>query len=285
MLFRSDPVLEADGLDRLLQEACHARSGDDDRRAGAPVAGQGGHARGLPQDPGRLPLRTVATTAPQDGRLAPAKGQKAERDVPEDGVDGILPPRTQDLPQSKEWREVDVIDLYSTDAKIERYRIVTLEDDRAFFPAYDAVLLHRADVPQRFPRAWKAIARLEGSLDEARMRRLNAAAELEGLSFAEAAGLHYVGASEADGERGFLETLLGPDLWRLTHEHLLLVFASLAASVAVGVPLGTAAAKWPRLAQAILAHLGDGLGIETGQRKPFMEFIRQLPGQIGRAHV
>ena len=120
--------------------------------------------------------------------------------------------------------EVDVIDLYSTDAKIERYGIVTLEDDRGFFPAYDAVLLHRLDVPQRFPRAWKAIVRLEGSLDEARMRRMNAGAELEGLSFAEAARLHHGGGDGGDGgdgEREFLEALLGPDLWRLTREPVL----------------------------------------------------------------
>ncbi|HVJ23831.1 MAG TPA: glycine betaine ABC transporter substrate-binding protein, partial [Burkholderiales bacterium] len=50
--------------------------------------------------------------------------------------------------------EIDVMDLYTTDAKIERYAIVALEDDRAFFPAYDAVLLYRAEVPQRFPEAF-----------------------------------------------------------------------------------------------------------------------------------
>src|SRR5436189_110469 len=40
--------------------------------------------------------------------------------------------------------EIDVMDLYSTDAKIERYRIAVLADDRGYFPAYDAVLLARA---------------------------------------------------------------------------------------------------------------------------------------------
>src|SRR6185503_18266167 len=41
--------------------------------------------------------------------------------------------------------EVDVMDVYSTDAKIARYRLRVLQDDRGFFPAYDAVLLYRAD--------------------------------------------------------------------------------------------------------------------------------------------
>jgi osmoprotectant transport system permease protein len=174
--------------------------------------------------------------------------------------------------------EVDVIDLYSTDAKIARYDIAVLEDDRGFFPAYDAVLLHRADVPRRFPRVWKALTRLEGAIDETEMRRMNAAAELEGHSFAEAAALHGGTETAADGERGFLEALFGPDLWRLTREHLVLVFVSLAASVAAGVPLGTAAAKWARAAQPILGAVGM---IQTIPSLALFAFLIVLMGAIG----
>jgi osmoprotectant transport system permease protein len=173
--------------------------------------------------------------------------------------------------------EVDVIDLYATDAKIERYGIAVLADDRGFFPAYDAVLLHRTDVPQRFPRAWKALQRLEGGIDADEMRRLNAAAELEERSFAAAARLHR-GAAVEEGERGFLDALLGPDLGRLTGEHLLLVFASLAAGIAVGVPLGTAAAKWARAAQPILALVGV---VQTIPSLALFAFLIVLMGAIG----
>jgi osmoprotectant transport system permease protein len=176
--------------------------------------------------------------------------------------------------------EVDVIDLYSTDAKIARYDIAVLEDDRGFFPAYDAVLLHRADVPQRFPRAWHALAALEGSIDAERMRRMNAAAELEGRSFAEAARLH--GAARAAppraGGRTLFDALVGPDFWRLTREHLVLVFASLAASIAAGVPLGVAAAKRPRLAQPILGAVGV---IQTIPSLALFAFLIALTGAIG----
>src|SRR5262245_50672978 len=58
--------------------------------------------------------------------------------------------------------ELDVIDLYATDAKIERYQIVLLQDDRRFFPSYDAVILHRADAASRFPAAFAAWKKLEG---------------------------------------------------------------------------------------------------------------------------
>ena len=70
--------------------------------------------------------------------------------------------------------EIDVMDLYTTDAKIERYQILALDDDRHFFPAYDAVLLHRADTPQRFPKEFASLKKLENAIEAPAMVRLNA---------------------------------------------------------------------------------------------------------------
>ena len=78
-----------------------------------------------------------------------------------------------------EGRQVDVIDIYSTDAKLDKLGLVVLADDRSYFPRYDAVLLYRADLPTRWPKTWDALKKLEGRIDDARMRRMNAAAELE----------------------------------------------------------------------------------------------------------
>src|SRR5690348_2053005 len=39
--------------------------------------------------------------------------------------------------------QIDVKDAYSTDAKIAQYDLTVLEDDRKFFPRYDAVFLYR----------------------------------------------------------------------------------------------------------------------------------------------
>ena len=55
--------------------------------------------------------------------------------------------------------QVDVIDIYSTDAKIRRYGLRVLADDAGYFPRYDAVLLYRLDMAQRFPQAWQALQR------------------------------------------------------------------------------------------------------------------------------
>ena len=175
--------------------------------------------------------------------------------------------------------KIEVMDIYSTDAKIERFNLRVLEDDRHFFPRYDAVLLYRLDVPRRFPKEFELLRKLEGRIGERQMIRMNAAAELEGRSFAEAASL-----LDGNGEIGkaqqrkFLDTLFGPDFWRLTGEHLLLVCVSLVASVAIGVPLGVAAAKLPRVAQLILGAVGV---IQTIPSLALFAFLIALAGTIG----
>src|SRR5262249_16755 len=69
---------------------------------------------------------------------------------------------------------IAVKDAYSTDAKIEQDDLVVLEDDLQFFPKYEAVFLFRSSAR---PDAISALRRLEGTLDETRMIRLNAEAE------------------------------------------------------------------------------------------------------------
>ncbi|WP_395408514.1 glycine betaine ABC transporter substrate-binding protein [Pseudoduganella sp. UC29_106] len=82
-------------------------------------------------------------------------------------------------------KQVDVIDIYSTDAKISQYGLRVLEDDRRYFPRYDAVLLYRLDAAARFPREWRAIQqRLENRISAADMIAMNAAAELQSQPFA-----------------------------------------------------------------------------------------------------
>jgi len=173
---------------------------------------------------------------------------------------------------------IDVMDAYSTDAKIARYGVRMLVDDRDYFPRYDALLLHRADVPSRFPAQWHALAGLQGRIDEAQMIRMNAAAEIEHRSFAQAAALFSGDGDAKARQRGFLEVLFAPDLARLTLEHVLLVFGSLAASILVGVPLGVAAARRQGLGQAIFALVGT---IQTIPSLALLAFLIALIGSIG----
>ncbi|MYN00813.1 ABC transporter permease subunit [Pseudoduganella sp. DS3] len=81
-------------------------------------------------------------------------------------------------------KQVDVIDIYATDAKISQYGLRVLGDDQGYFPRYDAVLLYRLDAAQRFPAAWQAIRGLEGRISAPDMIAMNAAAELRRQPFA-----------------------------------------------------------------------------------------------------
>ncbi|HEX7052457.1 MAG TPA: glycine betaine ABC transporter substrate-binding protein [Burkholderiales bacterium] len=173
---------------------------------------------------------------------------------------------------------IDAMDVYTTDAKIARYGLRVLADDRRFFPRYDAVLVYRRDLPRRFPGALERLKTLEGRVDEATMMRMNAAAELEGRSFAQAASLFLERDAGAAGERRFLQVLLGPDFGRLTAEHLALVAGSLAAAIALGLPLGIAAARRPRAGQAILAAVGV---IQTIPSLALFAFLIAALGRIG----
>jgi osmoprotectant transport system permease protein len=172
---------------------------------------------------------------------------------------------------------IDVMDIYTTDAKIERFQLRVLEDDRKYFPRYDAVLLYRLDAPKRFPEAWAKLQKLERRIDERTMIRLNAAAELQGRSFAEAAAL-LDGDSQAMAQRTFLKVLFGPDFWRLTGEHLILVFVSLAASIAVGIPLGILSSKVKAMTQVVLGAVGV---IQTIPSLAMFAFLIALLGTIG----
>jgi len=175
---------------------------------------------------------------------------------------------------------IDVMDIYSTDAKIERFDLRTLDDDRGFFPQYDAVLIFRSDLPERFSEAWKALRALEGTIDASRMVRLNAAAELEGRTFAGAARLYFDASPKAaSAGRGTLwNAVWAPDFPRLTREHLVLVFLSLAAAVLIGVPLGFTAAKFPAAGQGILAVVGV---IQTIPALALFAFLIALMEAIG----
>ena len=172
--------------------------------------------------------------------------------------------------------EIDVMDLYSTDAKIERYRIVVLADDRHYFPAYDAVLLHRADAPSRFPQAFAAFARFENRIDNPTMVRLNARAEIDKVPFADVAREFLGGAPSA--KRSLWSALFAPDSARLLAEHLALVFGSLAAAVLLGVPLGILAAKLSWLAQPVLALTGL---VQTIPSLALLAFLIPVTGSIG----
>ncbi len=190
-------------------------------------------------------------------------------------------------------KQVDVIDIYSTDAKISQYGLHVLEDDLAYFPRYDAVLLYRLDAAQRFPAAWQALRALEGSISAPDMIAMNAAAELRGQSFADIA--HGWLARRQKTATGIApaatnsiaptasaptlwQRLFAGDFWRLTRQHILLVALSVALASLVGIPLGILAACRPKLREPVMAIAGI---LQTIPSLALLAMLIPLLGTIG----
>ncbi|VTU15892.1 Glycine betaine/carnitine/choline transport system permease protein OpuCB [Variovorax sp. SRS16] len=180
-------------------------------------------------------------------------------------------------------KQIDVIDIYTTDAKIDHLGLRVLEDDRHYFPRYDAVVLYRLDVPKRFPQAWAALTKLEGRIDERAMIAMNARAELQGAAFDVIARDFLVqakggAAPAASAERGFVAKLFGPDLGRLAREHLLLVAVSVGLAILIAVPLGILVFPNLRLRAVVLGLTGL---LQTIPSLALLAVLISLLGAIG----
>ena len=146
--------------------------------------------------------------------------------------------------------QIDLKDAYSTDAKIAENKLVVLEDDLSFFPQYKAVFLYRLDMPAG---ALAALRKLEGTIDEERMIRLNAEAE-KTKNYTLAASL-YFGAEARQTAESQTESY-SSQLLRWTARHLQLVGLSLLLAILVGVPLGIWASRPGIVSQIILGTVG-----------------------------
>ena len=187
---------------------------------------------------------------------------------------------------------VDVIDAYSTDGFLARAEVVVLEDDRRFFPPYEAAPLVSRRFFEERPAAVAALTELAGLLDEARMRELNGRVEVEGepISSVAASALAALGLVPSDhhpadatiggmdGPVGVLDAAgrpvaVGPSgaragslpayLWdrrdqtlQEIRRHLLLVGISLLAAILVAVPAGLALERVRAGAEGVIRGVG-----------------------------
>lgn len=178
-------------------------------------------------------------------------GMRAAYRLPHQQVQGL----NHDLAyRGLESGAIDVIDLYSTDAEIEHYRLRVLADDAAFFPQYKAVLLYRDDLAARAPAGLAEMLQLEGRIDAEAMIALNSRVKLQHVPepiaaadfLRESLGVHTEVEVESRTER----------LLRFTGEHLYLVLISATAAILFAVPLGILAARNPAIGQLTLGFTG-----------------------------
>ncbi|MFZ1134032.1 MAG: glycine betaine ABC transporter substrate-binding protein [Candidatus Korobacteraceae bacterium] len=140
-------------------------------------------------DARRLGLTKLSQLAPHAPQMRLGVGYEfLER---KDGYQGLVrtydlkfaeAPRVMDLGllyRALQNRSVDIVAGSNTDGLIEALKLVVLEDDRHYFPPYDAVPIVRPELFQRFPAARAAFERLAGCISANDMRRMNYAVDGE----------------------------------------------------------------------------------------------------------
>ncbi len=76
--------------------------------------------------------------------------------------------------------DVDVIPAFTTDGRIERFNLQMTEDDKGFFPKYDAAPIVRMETLEQFPDLEELINGLAGMISEEEMIAMNARVDIDG---------------------------------------------------------------------------------------------------------
>jgi osmoprotectant transport system substrate-binding protein len=136
-------------------------------------------------DARRLHLSTLTQAAQYTPQWRLGVGYEFEQRP--DGLPGLSaayglhvaePPRTMDLGllyRALNAHQVDMIAANSTDGPIQEFGLTVLDDDRHYFPPYQAVPLVRDDALKRWPRIQSALDALAGRITAEDMRAMNEA--------------------------------------------------------------------------------------------------------------
>jgi osmoprotectant transport system substrate-binding protein len=84
-------------------------------------------------------------------------------------------------------KQVDIVAGNSTDGLLAARDLVILDDDKHYFPPYEAVPIVRQDTLVRFPEVRAAIEELAGKISDAEMRKMNYAVDAERRDIVEVA--------------------------------------------------------------------------------------------------
>jgi len=96
------------------------------------------------------------------------------------GLHFVEPPRVMDLgllARALRDRQIDLAAGNTTDGLIPALDLFVLEDDRHYFPPYEAVPVIREQTLQQHPEVSRALAGLAGKISDEEMQRLNYAVD------------------------------------------------------------------------------------------------------------
>ena len=164
---------------------------------------------------------------------------------------------------------VDVIDAYSTDGLLARYKLVVLADDRHVFPPYDASAVLSPRVSSTRPDVIAVLTLLSGRIDAFAMRALNSRVEVDQTdvrvvahdalaSLGLLAATTDVARETSAAPTGFLSYLWSRrvNIASLALRHLLLVAVALLAAAVIAIPLGLLLERSRQIAEPVIRALG-----------------------------
>ena len=141
------------------------------------------------EDARQLHIQTISQAAPYTPHWRAGFGYEFMERL--DGYQGLVqtynlhfaePPRIMDLgllTRALKDKQVDLIAGNATDGLIPALDLFVLDDDRHYFPPYEAVPIVREDVLAKHPAIQEALHQLAGKISDDDMRRLNYAVDGE----------------------------------------------------------------------------------------------------------
>jgi osmoprotectant transport system permease protein len=166
--------------------------------------------------------------------------------------------------------DVDLLDVYTTDGRLSVYDFLVLEDDRHFFPPYDATALVRGETLKRYPELASVLSLLTNALNPDRMRKWNLRVQEHGQPVPQVAremlqDLHLLPDSQPpptlsqhrDSQSLFIYmwNMRGTLAFR-TMEHLGLAGLGLLLGIALAIPVGLMLERWRKGAETMIRIIG-----------------------------
>lgn len=176
---------------------------------------------------------------------------------------GLSQPQVRGIDHDVAYRalqteDIDLMDLYSTDAEIRYYDLLILQDDLNYFPRYEALYLYRLATAEHKPKLPEILSQFAGKIGEAAMISMNHKAKVDKVASEEVAAAFLLETFSVITNQKAVGR--GERLLARTKEHLKLVLFSLFFAILIAVPLGIIAEKKQGLGRLILWVTG---GIQT----------------------
>ena len=142
-------------------------------------------------------------------------------------------------------KTLDVIDVYSTDPEIIQDDILMLEDDKNYFPAYEALYLYRSDLKLRAANFVAALNNIAGRIDQETIQNMNYEVQLGGKEVASVvSALLNIDMPDVSQDM--------PHLWQHTYEHLTFAGIFFILALLAGFLMGAIVIRQPHFGHWIL---------------------------------